>query len=173
MSKIRANIVKVEGRRVVYEYKLSHGKNYYSFDSGFSWHTTKKAAYEAAKKRDKIWYANPSLKWHRKQEDVALKQYKGAMTKLGGKFYEGKVAAQQDSIRKEWSMKKRKTNPVYNSDQEPVKGIRRRLMTFLDKEARKLKKKDDSLSSSNAEDLMGDIAYHFIRIHWPGTWRKK
>ncbi len=59
---------------------------------------------------------NPSLKWHRKQEDVALKQHKGAMTKLGGKFYEGKVAAQQDSIRKEWSMKKkRKKNPVWSS----------------------------------------------------------
>jgi len=51
---------------------------------------------------------NPPLKWHRKQEDIALKQHKGAMTKLGGKFYEGKVAAQQDSIRKEWSSKPRR-----------------------------------------------------------------
>lgn len=45
---------------------------------------------------------NPGLKWHRKQEDVHLKKHKGAMTKEGAKYYEGKIHAHQDSIREHW-----------------------------------------------------------------------
>ncbi len=48
---------------------------------------------------------NPGTKWHRKQEDIHLKKHKGAMSKLGGKYYEGKIHAHQDSIREEWKRK--------------------------------------------------------------------
>lgn len=52
--------------------------------------------------------ANPGTKWHRKQENIHLKKHKGAMSKLGAKYYEGKIHAHQDSIREGWKRKPRR-----------------------------------------------------------------
>jgi hypothetical protein len=43
-----------DGRRIIYEYKTSWGKRYYSFDSGESWHLTKSYARNKATAENKL-----------------------------------------------------------------------------------------------------------------------
>jgi len=67
------------------------------------------AAVNFARREDsRKWKKNPGTRWHRKQENIHLKKHKGAMSKLGAKYYEGKIHAHQDSIREGWKRKPRR-----------------------------------------------------------------